>query len=122
MDLKLRAKQLKNDVPALFLALKDKDTPVLAKVFAGITVAYALSPIDLIPDFIPVLGYLDDVLLLPFLVALTIKLIPREILEENRRQSEDLWKDGKPKKWYYAIPIVLIWLVIVVLLIKAVIN
>ena len=122
MDLKLRAKQLKNDVPALFLALKDKDTPILAKVFAGITVAYALSPIDLIPDFIPVLGYLDDVLLLPFLVALTIKLIPREILEEKRRQSEDLWKDGKPKKWYYAIPIVLIWLVIVVLLIKAVIN
>ena len=122
MDLKLRAKQLKNDVPALFLALKDKDTPILAKVFAGITVAYALSPIDLIPDFIPVLGYLDDVLLLPFLVALTIKLIPREILEEKRRQSEDLWKDGKPKKWYYAIPIVLVWLLIAVLLIKAVIN
>ena len=122
MDLKLRAKQLKTDVPALFLALKDKDTPIPAKVFAGITVAYALSPIDLIPDFIPVLGYLDDVLLLPFLVALTIKLIPRDILEEKRRQSEDLWKDGKPKKWYYAIPIVLIWLLIAVLLIKAVIN
>ena len=122
MDLKLRAKQLKADIPALFLALKDKDTPIPAKIFAGITVAYALSPIDLIPDFIPILGYLDDVLLLPFLVALTIKLIPREILEEKRRQAEELWKDGKPKKWYYAIPVALIWLVIVGLLIKAVIN
>lgn len=122
MDLKLKAKQLKADIPALFLALKDKDTPIFAKVFAGITVVYALSPIDLIPDFIPILGYLDDVLLLPFLVALTIKLIPREILEEKRRQGEELWKDGKPKRWYYAIPVVLIWLIIVVLLIKAVIN
>ena len=122
MDLKLKAKQLKADIPALFLALKDKDTPIFAKVFAGITVVYALSPIDLIPDFIPILGYLDDVLLLPFLVALTIKLIPREILEEKRRQGEELWKDGKPKRWYYAIPVVLIWLIIVVLLMKAVIN
>ena len=122
MDLKSRAKQLKADIPALFLALKDKNTPILAKVFAGITVAYALSPIDLIPDFIPVLGYLDDVLLLPLLVALTIKFIPREVLEEKRRQAEALWKDGKPKKWYYAIPIILIWLIIVVLIIKAVMN
>lgn len=122
MDLKLKAKQLKADIPALFLALKDKDTPILAKVFAGITVAYALSPIELIPDFIPILGYLDDILLLPFLTALTVKLIPREILEEKRRQAEELWKNGKPKKWYYAIPIVLIWLVIVILIIKAVIN
>lgn len=77
MNLQERAKKLKTDIPALFLALKDKDTPVLAKIFAWITVAYALSPIDLIPDFIPVLGYLDDVILLPTLVALTIKLIPR---------------------------------------------
>ena len=122
MDLKSKANQLKADIPALFLALKDKDTPILANVFAGITVAYALSPIDLIPDFIPILGYLDDVLLLPLLVALTIKLIPKEILEEKRRQAEELWKDGKPKKWYCAIPIVLIWLVIIAFLIKAVLN
>ena len=85
MDLKLRIKQLKADIPALFLALKDKNTPLFAKIFAGITVAYALSPIDLIPDFIPILGYLDDVLLLPLLVSLTIKFIPGEIFEEKRR-------------------------------------
>lgn len=112
MNLKERAKTLKKTVPAVFLSLKDKDTPILAKVLAGITVGYALSPIDLIPDFIPVLGYLDDVILLPALIALTIKLIPEDVWERNLAQAENMWQDGKPKKWYYAIPIVLIWLLI----------
>lgn len=94
---------------------------MLAKVFAGITVAYALSPVDLIPDFIPVLGYLDDVILLPTLIVITVKLIPAPVLERCRAQSEEMWKDGKPKKWVYAIPIVLIWLVIIALLLKAII-
>ena len=116
-----RAAKLKTDLPALFLALKDRETPVLAKVFAGITVAYALSPVDLIPDFIPVLGYLDDVILLPTLIVITVKLIPAPVLERCRAQSEEMWKDGKPKKWVYAIPIVLIWLVIIALLLKAII-
>lgn len=62
----------KMDIPTIFLALKDMDTPITAKIFASITVVYALSPIDLVPDFIPVLGYLDDVILLPMLVTLTI--------------------------------------------------
>ena len=121
MNLKERAAKLKTDLPALFLALKDRETPVLAKVFAGITVAYALSPVDLIPDFIPVLGYLDDVILLPTLIVITVKLIPAPVLERCRAQSEGIWKDGKPKKWVYAIPIVLIWLVIITLLLKAII-
>ena len=121
MDLKARAKKLKTDIPALFLALKDKDTPILAKIFAGITVVYALSPVDLVPDFIPVLGYLDDVILLPMLVALTIRFIPKDVLERNRNQAEGMWRDGKPKKWYYAIPIVLIWILIIVLILKAII-
>ena len=121
MDLKARAKKLKTDIPALFLALKDKDTPILAKVFAGITVAYALSPVDLVPDFIPVLGYLDDVILLPMLVALTIKFIPRDVLERNRKEADGLWDNGKPKKWYYSIPIVLIWVLLVALIIKAIV-
>ena len=120
MDLKARTKKLKTDIPALFLALKDGDTPILAKVFAGITVAYALSPIDFVPDFIPVLGYLDDVILLPMLVALTIKFIPNDVLERNRRQTEGIWKDGKPKKWYYAVPIVLVWILIIVLILKVI--
>lgn len=112
MKLRERAKILKKTVPAVFLALKDKDTPVLAKILAGITVGYALSPIDLIPDFIPVLGYLDDVILLPALIAITIKLIPSHVWERNLVQAENMWQDGKPKKWYYAIPIVLIWLLV----------
>ena len=121
MNLKERAGKLKTDLPALFLALKDRETPVLAKVFAGIAVAYALSPVDLIPDFIPVLGYLDDVILLPVLIVITVKLIPAPVLERCRAQSEGIWKDGKPKKLVYAIPIVLIWLVIIALLLKAII-
>lgn len=120
MDLKQRARQLKKDIPAVFLALKRKDTPVIAKVLAGITVGYALSPIDLIPDFIPVLGYLDDLILLPALVALTVRLIPEDIMRECREKSENLWADGKPKKWYYAVPIVVFWLVILWLIIRAI--
>ncbi|MBQ8278481.1 MAG: DUF1232 domain-containing protein [Roseburia sp.] len=120
MNLKERAKKLKTDIPTIFLALKDKETPIIAKIFAGITVVYALSPIDFIPDFVPVLGYLDDVILLPALVALTIKLLPEEVLERNRKSAENLWEDGKPKKWYYAIPMVVIWALIIWLIIKAV--
>lgn len=79
MHLKEWAQNLKKDIPAIFLCLKDRDTPLIAKVFAGVTVAYALSPIDLVPDFIPVLGYLDDIILLPVLVVLTLKFIPEQI-------------------------------------------
>ena len=80
-----------------------------------------MSPIDFIPDYLPVLGYLDDVILLPALVALTIRFIPREVLEEKRKQAEGMWNDGKPKKWYYAIPIVIIWLVIMIVLIMVIV-
>jgi uncharacterized membrane protein YkvA (DUF1232 family) len=120
MNLKDRAKQLKTDIPAVFLSMKSKNTPLSAKVIAGITVLYALSPIDLIPDFIPVLGYLDDIIILPALIALTIRLIPRDVFEQFRKEAEGMWKSGKPKKWYYAIPVILIWLLIVSLIIKAI--
>lgn len=119
MKLKERAKQLKKDIPAVFLALKKKETPWYAKILAILTIGYALSPIDLIPDFVPVLGYLDDVIILPLMVAATIKAIPTDIMEQCRTESERIWKDGKPIKWYYAIPIVLIWLIIIVLIVKA---
>ena len=118
MNLKQRAKQLKIDIPAVFIAMKRKDTPALAKIIAGITILYALSPVDLIPDFIPVLGYLDDVILLPGLIALTIKLIPDEVFVECRKQSEGLWAGGKPKRWYYALPIAFIWLFIIFIVVK----
>ena len=120
MNLKERAKKLKTDIPAVFLALKKKETPVLAKIFAGATIIYALSPIDLVPDFIPVLGYLDDLIILPALVALTVKLIPHEVFEQCRSESEGLWQGGKPKKWYYALPIAAIWLLILFLVARAI--
>ena len=122
MNLKERAKKLKTDIPAIFLALKDKDTPVLAKVLAALTVFYALSPIDLIPDFIPVLGYLDDLIILPGLVSLTLKSIPKDVLERNRKQAEGMWKDGKPKKWDYALPIIVVWALIAAWVIRKAIG
>lgn len=113
MNLKEKAKALKIYIPALFIAMKRKDTPIAAKIFAGITVGYALSPIDLIPDFIPVLGYLDDLIILPLLAALAIKLIPDEIMKICKAEAEGLWKNGKPKNWYCAIFITIFWVIIV---------
>lgn len=118
MDLKSRAKNLKRDIPAVYLALRNKNTPVIARIFAAITVCYALSPIDLIPDFIPILGYLDDVILLPALIALTVRFIPKNVLEQCKEQAEGMWENGKPKKWYYAVPIVIVWLLVILLLFK----
>ena len=121
-SLQQRAKQLKTDIPAVFLALKRKETPWYAKVVAGLTVGYALSPIDLIPDFIPVLGYLDDLIILPALVALTVRMIPQEVMAQCRAEAEGMWSNGKPKRWYYAVPIVLVWLLIVFLIVRAVVT
>lgn len=118
-NLKERAKQLKYDIPAVFIALKKKETPTVAKIIAGIVIVYALSPIDLIPDFIPVLGYLDDIIILPALIALTIKLIPKEVFDTCRKESERLWSGEKPAKWYYAIPFLMIWILFIYLIIKA---
>ena len=120
MKLKERAKALKTDIPAVVIAMKCKETPIVAKILAAVTVAYALSPIDLIPDFIPVLGYLDDIILLPALIALTIKLVPTSVWERCLKEAEDMWKDGKPKKWYYAIPIIVIWLLLIWIVVKAI--
>lgn len=121
-SLKEKASELKKQIPALYIALKNSKTPGIARILAIITVAYALSPIDLVPDFIPVLGYLDDVILLPALVALTVRLIPQEIWKESILEAEGMWENGKPKKWYYAMPVIVIWALIIWLIIKAVIK
>ena len=120
LNINERADKLKTDIPAVFIALKRNETPLLATILAAITVAYALSPIDLIPDFIPVLGLLDDVILLPALIAIVVKLIPADVFAECREEAASLWTDGKPKKWYYALPIVLTWLFIILLIVKAI--
>lgn len=117
MKLRERAERLKIDLPAVFIALRKKETPIIAKILAGIIIAYALSPIDLVPDFIPVLGYIDDVIILPGLVALTVRMIPPNTFAECRIQAEGLWANCRPKKWYFALPIVVVWLLLVYLII-----
>lgn len=107
-NLKENAKTIKKMIPALWIAMKKKETPILAKLFAILTLGYALSPIDLIPDFIPVIGYLDDLILLPLMIYVTIKLIPKHILDQAILESEGLW-DKLPKMNWFIIVILLFW-------------
>ena len=95
--LKAWARRIKRDGVRLWFAGKNPRTPWYAKALGAIVVAYALSPIDLIPDFIPVLGYLDDVLLLPILIWLTVKLLPADVLSECRSQADD-WMQSQANK------------------------
>ena len=120
MTLKERASSLKREIPAVFLTLRDERTPVFTKILAAVTVAYALSPVDLIPDFVPVLGYLDDVLVLPTLIALTVRRIPPEVLASCRERAEGMWQNGRPKKWYFALPVVGAWLLLALLVVKVI--
>lgn len=113
-----RARQLKTDIPAVYLALRKPETPLSAKLLAAVTVCLALSPIDLIPDFIPVVGWLDDLILLPILIGWTVKLIPPDILAQCRRKSAEIWSEGKPKKWYFGLPIVFFWGAVILLILK----
>lgn len=117
---KERFRKILVDLSAVSLAMKDRRTPILAKAIAFLAVAYALSPIDLIPDFIPVLGYLDDILILPALTALAVALIPRDVMDSCRERAAGLWEGGKPKKWYYALPIIAIYLLILFFVLRAI--
>lgn len=118
-SIKGMAKRIKRDLGALYLANKRSDVPIYAKIISILVVGYALSPIDLIPDFIPVLGYADDLILVPLGIYLVIKLIPRDVLEECRQQAENIFSKGKPKNWIAGTIIIFIWLfVIIYLLLK----
>ena len=110
-----RANLLKQETHALYLAYRHPDTPWYAKVFSALVVAYAFSPIDLIPDFIPVLGYLDDLLLVPLGIYLSLKLIPEEIYKEARAQAADAHHTSPPAAWWVAGLILLAWLGLAVL-------
>jgi len=106
---KAKARKLKLEVYALYFASRDRRVPWHARVAAAVVVAYALSPIDLIPDPIPVLGYLDDRILIPLGIALVIKLIPAEVLQDCREKAALTMKAGKPKNWVAGGIIILIW-------------
>ena len=105
-----RAKELKAETYALYFAVRDPRVPWYAKVSALFVVAYALSPIDLIPDFIPVLGYLDDLIVLPIGIALTIKMIPALVLAECRTKAQAHIAAGSLLGWAGAAVVITIWL------------
>ena len=112
------ARRLKVEVYALYLAFKDPRVPWYARVFAAIVVGYAFSPIDLIPDVVPVLGYLDDLIVVPLGVALAIKMIPPHVLAECREKAREA-KD-RPVNRVAAVVIVLVWIALAVLAVRIV--
>jgi len=121
MDIKswrTKSKQLKGEIYALYLAYKHPRTPWYVKVLAALIIGYALSPVDFIPDFIPVIGYLDDLIIVPTGIILLIKIIPRDILEECRAKARSDFLNKKPKNWIAAFIIVLIWLLAIYLTLR----
>ena len=106
------ARQLKTETYAIYLACKDPRVPWYARVFAGFVVAYAFSPIDLIPDVIPILGYLDDLVLVPLGIMLVLKMMPPAVLAECREKAEAAMAQGKPTSRLAALVIVGIWLLL----------
>ena len=108
------ARRIKRDAMTLWFARSHPATPWYAKLMGAIVVAYALSPIDLIPDFIPVLGYVDDVILLPILIWLTVRLLPPQVLADSREQAER-WmaqRGAKPRSLAGGVAIALIWIAV----------
>ena len=103
------ARRVKRDVLALYLAARHSRVPWYTKVLAACVAAYALSPIDLIPDFVPVLGYLDDLLILPAGIWLTVRLIPADLLHELRAKAETM-RGNRPVSWAAAAAIVALWI------------
>ncbi len=115
---KVKSDELKKEVVALYLATHHPRTPWYAKVLAVLIIGYALSPIDFIPDFIPVIGYLDDLIIVPAGIILLIKIIPRDVLEECRAKARSDFLNKKPKNWIAAFIIILIWLLAIYLTLR----
>jgi len=117
-NIRLKAQSIKREITALYYAYQNPALKILPKAIVIFTLGYALSPIDLIPDFIPILGYLDDLLIIPALITLSIKLIPKEIMEEARIKAAN-----EPiklrKNYFFAIVFVSIWVVVLIWAIKA---
>ncbi len=112
-----RARRLRVEVYALYLAYRHPGVPWYAKVFIACVVGYAFSPIDLIPDFIPVLGHLDDAILVPLGVALALRMIPRPVLEQCRERAREHLSQDQPRNWTAASIIIAIWLLLTALVV-----
>lgn len=115
--LKQKSRHLKIEIYALYLAYRDPRVPWYAKAFVALVVGYAFSPIDLIPDFIPVLGYLDDLFLIPLGVAVALKMIPKTVLEECREKAQKIMQQGRPVNRMAAVVIIAIWLFLAALVV-----
>jgi len=113
-SIKDRARFLRRNTLALWYASRDRRTPRVARLLAVFVAAYALSPIDLIPDFIPVLGYLDDLILIPAGIALTLRLIPPDVMASARLKAEQSL--ASPNPWWMTLLIILVWLGLLALL------
>jgi len=109
------ARRIKQQVTLLWTAYQHPECPMYVKLLIGLIVLYALSPIDLIPDFIPILGYLDEVILLPILINLALKLIPQHVIELSQQElmnqeSTQKEKSPKPKLWLGGLLVICIWI------------
>jgi uncharacterized membrane protein YkvA (DUF1232 family) len=112
-----RARRLKAEIYALYLAYRDPRTPWYARLFAAGVVAYAFSPLDLIPDFIPILGFLDDLILVPLGIVLALRMIPASVMADCRQRAAETLREGRPTNWLAAGAIISIWIVLAALLI-----
>ena len=115
-----RGKQLQEETYAVYLASKDDRVPWYAKGLILFVVVHTLSPIDLIPDFIPVLGYLDDLVIAPLGTALALRMIPHEVMVECRRKARLRMGQSAPKSWMAGAVIVALWLIAIAVIIVAI--
>ena len=116
------ARELRKDVYTLYYAYKDPRVPWYAKVLAASVVAYAASPIDLIPDFIPILGYLDDLVIVPVGIMVALRWVPKQVLQECRAKAEAANATGALRNWYTAFIILAIWAFVAILIVRALIH
>lgn len=120
--LKQRSYALKGETLAILIASRDPRLPWSVKVFLGLLLAYSFSPIDLIPDFVPVLGYLDDLILVPLGVTLALRMIPAEVMADSRRLADERLSQGRPISRLGAGMVIAIWLVVFAALVWSVVR
>ena len=119
--MKHKTKNLRNEITAVYYAYQNPKTKILPKIIIFFTLGYALSPVDLIPDFIPVLGYLDDLIIIPALITLSIKLLPDDVMAESREMALKkplIFKNN----WFFALVFILIWLTLITVIVTAIIK
>jgi uncharacterized membrane protein YkvA (DUF1232 family) len=117
-----KARELKRQTYTVYLACKDPRTPWYAKALSLVVVGYACSPVDFIPDFIPILGYLDDLILIPLGIKLVIRLVPEEVMAESREKATATLQNGEPKNWIAGAIIISIWVLVLIWIIRLILR